>query len=111
MKFLDYFKKIKEKIFLLTDRDKQKLALNPYRDWMVMVGIFFLLVVFFTTVGFYIFLQINSGEIFEVEQREIVLPATIDTKKLQAALKIFKAKELKHQEQLENRLELPDPSL
>src|SRR3989338_3360818 len=107
MNINEIVKKFKERLSMLFDRDTEPSP-KPYRDWMVAVFLFLFITAFFVSVGFFIFVEINKGEIFVVEKK-IELPETIDTEKLQSIVETNEAKQKALDALLLKRSAIVDP--
>lgn len=81
-----------------------------YRHWEVIILTF--LIINFLQLGFslYLFLKINEGRIFLVEQSQDTRVDTIDRTVLQELLSSFEVKEALFQERSINAPRLSDPS-
>jgi len=106
----EQLKSFKAKISSVINRDKQGLTIPAYRDWAIMVIAFFLFSFLAAGVGFYLFLRVNSGEIFVVENRDISLRQTIDQAILDEVIEVYGAKEETLEELLSKRPHVIDPS-
>ena len=60
----DYFKKINKKIFESKGADPLKTEITPYRDWKILVVVFFIAIA--SSIGFnvYMLIQINNDNFF-----------------------------------------------
>jgi len=111
---MDYFKNIisffQEKITGFLGRDKQKQEVNPYRDWLVLVVLFFILSSMAVWLGLYLFIQVNSGSFFPSEENAPLSQRTIDKRLLLQIIEDFETKAKTHQELLETRPVVIDPA-
>ena len=103
-------KSFKGKTESLFDKDKEKLETAPYRDWVIMISIFVLVNLISAAVGLYLFVKINSGEIFFVEQRETQPSRTIDKNELKQVIETYEAKREALQDLFLKRPSVIDPS-
>ena len=112
---MDYFKNtisiFQEKITSFLGRDKQKQEVNPYRDWLILVVLFFTLSLLAVWLGFYLFIQMNNGSFFLSEDNVPLSQRTIDKRLLLQIIEDFDIKAKIHQELLETRPIVVDPTL
>jgi len=81
------------------------------RQWEIMLGIFFVSNLVVLGFSLYLFLKINEGGIFLVEQSKETRVSTIDRGVLQELLQSFEIKEALFKDRMHSAPELPDPSL
>jgi len=106
----DFFKSLKEKISFLIDRDQQKLVLTTYRDWLILIVAFSLVSFVTAGIGLYLFIKINSGEIFIAEREGTRMQKIIDETELSKTIAHYEEKQAMSQELLLNRPRVVDPS-
>lgn len=81
-----------------------------YRHWEIMLLTFIVINIFQLGFSLYIFLQINEGGIFLVEQNQEVRIDTIDRTVLQELLSSFEIKDVLFEERSIHPPRLSDPS-
>jgi len=82
--FRDIFFNIKDKFFVI----------DPYKNWMTMVSIFILIVIYISISKFFLFYQITSDDYSFISRGlEEISVDTIDRSALDEVLTLFKLKE------------------
>jgi len=109
---LQYSKSLKVKLSGLFDRDRAKMELTSYRDWMILLAAFlvFIFTLVLAGVAFYLFINIDSGEIFTIGQEEDATFQLLDINELNQITGFFKGKEKELEELLLRRPSIIDPS-
>ena len=89
------------------DRDQAKKESNPYRDWVVLIILFFALLILFGIGNIFLFRSFQNGE-----NKNIILEDSIlNRKELNEVLNFYAAKETRLQAHLKDLPKLKDPSL
>ena len=84
---------------------------DPYRDWRMLLSVFFCLLVFALGVGAYLFLGVRKGELFIVAPSRETTLQTIDQIFLKEIQQDFDEKNEKFKELIRSRIEIEDPSI
>ncbi|HJO89899.1 MAG: hypothetical protein QGH85_02175 [Candidatus Pacebacteria bacterium] len=84
---------------------------NAKYTWGIIIAVFVVLNIGIIAFSGYLFLEINEGDIFKVEQDITVIVDTIDRKLLSETLDSFDAMENEIKELKEKRPSVIDPSL
>ena len=105
------FKKIKEKISFKGGRDKSKIDFRIYRDWGIVLVIFFILLALIAVVNVYLFTLINNGEIFEKERPPEEDIEMLNTKMLKNTIDFFDTRAENFENILKQKPDIVDPSL
>jgi len=102
------------KIFLqnLTDREGDKYTRKPYKVWVLIVVVAFLLFLFVGFVHYQIFLQTNSEDSKALsDPDEGKALENIDVEALEDTLELYRQKETAFEKLKTNKLNVVDPSL
>ena len=94
---MKYFKKIinVEQLFeKFFDKDKSKLEITPYKNWVILLLSFIVVVMVSSFVSFYVFINIDNGEVPIVAKAKDSVK-TLTIKELDTAILIFEKKEIK----------------
>ena len=112
MNLILYINKIRKWFFALFDRDKEKISLNPNRDWLIILSSFAILLTLVSWFGISLFLLINNESFFEGKGEISRSPEkTIDKDGLARVLSIYEEKAREFEERKTSRLLTADPSI
>jgi len=92
-------------------KDKSKIEFNVYRDWSVLLVIFFIFLIFIAVVNMYLFTVINKEEIFAKEisgDEEIEM---LNVENLKSIMEFFNKREENFNKLIEQKPDIVDPSL
>lgn len=105
------FKNLTPKISQLFDRDKLKTPLKPYRDWAILLTVFFLILIILSAGNVYLFKQINKKRFFtkETSIRENV--EMLNTEVLTETIGLFNKKTEEFEKLRNQKPDVVDPSL
>jgi len=84
---------------------------NPHRAWEIIFESFILVAVLLLALSGYLFVKINSGEIFKVEKAPEGQLETINREDLTRVLHIYELKSLRFDSVKAGKQALPDPSI
>ncbi|MBI2618302.1 hypothetical protein HYW58_02520 [Candidatus Kaiserbacteria bacterium] len=84
--------------------------LNAHFHWKLLFGGFLTLNILILLLSLYLFLQINEGDIFLVEQNQEIRIETIDRNMLNETIAFFESKNTRFESNKLLPLEIPDPS-
>lgn len=110
MSFKKIINSVKEKTDSLFYRDKEKVTITAKRDWLILLSLFSLCIVFFTVIGFSLFMKINRYDTISYGNEQSDLPEIVTKERLNERLNIFNEKEKQLNELLLNRPSVIDPS-
>ncbi len=105
-----YLENIKSRIASWNDRDREAYELTPYRDWVALLYVSGVFIFIAAAIGFYLFIEINSGEIFGVSPEENAAVRTINKKLLNQTLADYAKKEKEFNDIMVKTPALVDPS-
>jgi len=92
-------------------KDKTKIQFKPGRDWAVLLGIFFLLLIFVAAANTYLFIQINTDQIFTQKRTTGEEIEMLDTETLKSTIELFDARSENFDNLLKQKPSIVDPSL
>jgi hypothetical protein len=95
----------------LFDRDKEKWAMNPIRDWLILAVFSLILIVLFAVLGYTLFFKINEGGFFTGELLDSSPPSSLEVGPLEDIINTQEKKQIMHGRLLKNAKRLVDPSL
>lgn len=93
----------------LFKREYKAISDKARHDWKIMIIFFLLVYVAITIVNFFIFFEIDKGEIFSVSPQSETRENSVNKKLLEETVNIFESKRIKF-ENLRS-VSIPDPSL
>lgn len=70
-----------------------KKIINPYRDWMILLVVFFIMICFFVLFDILTYHKIIKGEMYVSVLKEELTFIKLEKEKLQAIVDLFKEKE------------------
>lgn len=98
-------------IFNRKGKDRSKVQFNVYKDWVILLTLFFILLVAVAAVNVYLFTEINKDEIF-IKQRpageEIEM---LDSDKLEEVIEVFDNRSENFNNLLKDKPDVIDPAL
>jgi len=89
----------------------KKSGVRPQRDWHIILIITFLLLLINGSVGYYIYVQINEGGFFTVDQPDTGNNVTFNAKLFEKTLSDINARQTQAQALKDHPIAIPDPSL
>ena len=92
------------------DKDRLKILFTPYRDWEVLLIIFFTSLIFLVIVNVYLFIYYNNSENFVKITEDEEKVETMNVKELERMIDIFKNKENNFSKFLKEKPDIVDPS-
>lgn len=104
-------KKITKKISRSRGKDKLKAPLRPFRDWGILLGFFFTLLLVLSVANVYLFIQINKEEIFAKEREVEEEIEMMDVELLERIIGNFDTRAENFDNLLEQKPGIVDPSL
>jgi len=105
------FKNPIKSIFKSKGKDKSKIQFNVYRDWGILLSLFFVLLIAVAVISIYLFIQINEEKIF-VKQRPVGEEIEmLNVEKLGSVIKVFNNRSENFENILKNKPEIIDPAL
>ena len=105
------FKKIIKKFFQIHGKDKLKILKRPFRDWGVLLVIFFTLLIFIALANAYLFIQINKEEIFAKERAPEEEIEVLNVEGIKKTIDFFDKREENFNGLLKQKPIIVDPSL
>ena len=105
-----YFKKRIKKLFKTRGKDVLKNLTNPYRDWKLLLSIFFVMFVVLVAVNAFLFIKINEEDIFSKEDIPMEKIEMLDTGALAQAIDFFSKRGEEFNNRVRKKPEIVDPS-
>lgn len=103
-------KALVEKFFAKQDRDKLKIEITPYRDWKILVKVFFVVLVVLVATHVYVFVQLSNDTLFA--QKDVTdTVITFNKDRLLQTVDYYDAKEATYREILETKPSVVDPAV
>lgn len=90
---------------------KNNVITNPERDWKILLAVFATLICLVIIFSFYLFAQINKGELFTVKYGKSTTAETIDKSLLNEIISFFEERQQNFDKLKNNRPKIIDPSL
>lgn len=103
-------KQIQRNITRVFERDPTKTSTHPYRDWLVMLCVSFVLVVAIASVHYYVFVQINASEIFQTDTSTEANERSLERTHLENVLNKYQEKQAQFELLREQGPQDVDPS-
>jgi hypothetical protein len=103
-------KNIIKKVSRVRGKDKLKAQIRPYRDWVVLLVIFFILLTFLAVVNVYLFTIINKEEIFAEQRPAGEEVEMLDTDTLKSTIEFFDGRSENFDKLLKQKPGVVDPS-
>ena len=110
MKSFDY-KKILKQVAVIFKKKPFNAMNSPKKDWRRMLIIFTVLNIISVFLSFYMFWQINEGNIFNVGDNSNVLQSTIDKKGLEEVISYFDVRQKNFNDLETGGIKTTDPSI
>lgn len=92
-------------------RDKGQVGIEPFRDWGLLLSLFFALLLIVGGIHFYMFLQISHDEIFQASGEQAGVTKQLNEKGLSEVLIIYNGKKETFDTLKTNPPKVVDPSL
>jgi hypothetical protein len=110
MKQKNNLKQRLKRFFATKGSDSQKISITPYRDWRIIVIVFFIGIVVSLGLNVYLFMGVNEDNFFgtTVKREEIL---KFDKEKLSVVVESFTKKEAAFETLKKSVILLIDPSL
>jgi len=105
------FKNITKKFPRGRGKDKSKAEFRVYRDWGILLAVFFILLVFVATANVYLFTTINKEGIFAKERPVEEEIEMLDVDTLKSTIEFFGNRTENFDKLLEQKPDIVDPSL
>lgn len=86
-------------------------AVNPRRDWKIILNVFIVAVIFIIAFSSYIYWKINSSIFFIVPKKEEELIETIDRSEMMKVIGFYETKGVLFSELKSKKTQVIDPSL